>query len=393
MRDRIQVLSAAFLGLCVTTIAGFHGMARAKTPDLARIRASLDALRESAGIRHIKYKVKVRIIKGSRNEFMEPPRLPGSGVDVPSEDLVTEPPPREQIDDFPRNRSWGKGSSVRYSIEKDAGGSERMAPYFEFSESASDGIESISISPKDRIDPRAIPEGIKVPVEVHRSKVSDDRKNQTLEKRLYPLFLSEGSLPSPDQPLPGRGFLQAFAPERWRVSGSTLLDGRECPVLVSAPNQTGEYDEYTLRPDLHYVACRLVRYYKGDPTQVVAIEYQPLEGRRPRLKSWKIQDYHPAGVLFTEESFTVESVKHLDSVDDSLFKLKPEDGMIVMDLDRMRFGIAGDEAASFATQVDANAYLERRAGSWNWVWIISLGALVVAGTGGVIVWARWRVSK
>ena len=67
--------------------------------------------------------------------------------------------------------------------------------------------------------------------------------------------------------------------------------------------------------------------------------------------------------------------------------------MIIMDLDDMHFHIAGNEAASFATQVAANNYLERRTRSWNWVWTLSIGALVISGIGGTIAWVRWKATK
>ena len=355
MRPKIHACVVLALGL---VFIPFHVAAGKEQPDLATIRASLETLRKGAGIRHLKYSVKSRIIKGSHNNFLSPPRKPGKGVDVPREDVVIEPPPKERIDDFPRNRVWAKGSRVECKIEKFANGKEILAPYLVFSESAFDGKERISIAPKERIDPRAFPRDLKVPVEVHRFRLSDKSPKPEIDTSMYALFFAEGSLPAPDRPLTTISPLQPFVPESWRISGTTVLDGQECPVLASAPNAEWEHEEYTLRPDLHYVPCRWVRYHKGRPILMTALEYLPLEGLRPRLKSWNVRTYYH-GELIYEDTCTVEKYENLDFVADSRFKLKPVDGMILWDLNDMNYRVVGNETDTFDTPQDANDYLER----------------------------------
>lgn len=197
-----------------------------------------------------------------------------------------------------------------------------------------------------------------MPVEVHRFRLTEKSQDPEFAKRVYPLFFVEGSLPSPDQLLTCRHPLRPFAPSSWRISRTSTLNGQKCPVLASAPNLEGEHEEYTLRPDLHYVPGRWVRYYKGRPTQIMSIEYLPLEGLHPRLKSWNVQTYY-CDVATYEDSFTVEKHAKLDTVEDSQFKLKPKDGMILWDLNDMKYRIVGNDTKTFNTPKAANDYLER----------------------------------
>lgn len=86
--------------------------------DLATIRASLEALRESAGIRHVKYSLSSRILKGSQNVFLDPPRKIGQGADVPGEDIVVELPPTGALMTF---AAIDVGRRVRTSRAKSRG--------------------------------------------------------------------------------------------------------------------------------------------------------------------------------------------------------------------------------------------------------------------------------
>jgi hypothetical protein len=259
--------------------------------------------------------------------------------------MVVEPLPNERIDDFLGNRTWAKGSHVLSRIERDAEGDEILVPYLVFGETAFDGRERMSINPKERIDPKAGPRELKIPVEVHRFRLTEKSKDPEFDKSVYPLYFAEGSRPSPDQPLTTRHRLRPFEPKDWRISGS-------------APNAEGEHEEYTLRPDLHFVPGRWACYSKGRPTLVTSIEYLPLEGLRPRLKSWNVRTYYH-GVLIYEDSYAVEKHVELKTVDDSQFKLKPKDGMILWDLNDMKYRIAGNEADIFDTPQEANDFLKR----------------------------------
>lgn len=387
---RSGVWRSGLLASLMTSIA-IAESALGAPADLATIQASLESLRQSAGITQIRYRGNVRIVQGSMNDLLDQPRPRGTGPDVPARDIV-QATQNEIVRDFRRNRTWSKGCEAHVKITKDANGNEQVLPYLQFSESTSDGIEAISVSPKGKREQQSIPSGIRVPVEVYRFKLTENGQDPTIPHDLYPVYLSEGCLPSPDGPLTMRRYLPAFDAGKWRITQFAKIDGHDCPILVSLPTDSGHYDEYTLRPDLNYVPCRWVRYYKGHPTQVVTVEHEPLNGDRPRLMAWNIQTYRPAGVLFREETYRVDTIAHLNAIDEARFHLAPTDGMIVFDLNDTDYRIAGNEAVRFDTNFQANEFLDRSARAWKWIIWVAVGAVIVAIVGCGICWVRRRVN-
>jgi hypothetical protein len=379
---------AALLVICGL---GFGMGAFGAPADIQSIQANLESVRKTAPIIRIRYKGKIRIIKGSMNEVSDPSRASEVGASIPNEDIVFETS-KELICDFPRNRSWCKGTDWAVATKKDAGGTDRAFGYLRFAEGANNETELTCLSPKERIDPRSMSPGIKVPAEFSHFKLTADGPTPEFDFAVYPIYLSQGCLPAPDQAITAKLFLPAFNPEKWRVSGTTVLEGRELPVLVSSPDSAAGHYEYVLRPDLSYVPCRWTRYYEGVPLQIVTIAYDAVSSR-PTLRGWTFQEYGTPGVLGREEIYTVESVNTLNSVDDSLFRISPKKGMIALDLNHQDFRVVGADSVRFSTNYEANDYLGRgkRVSAWGRVLIAS--SIVAAGIMVVTFWIRRRGKK
>lgn len=310
--------------------------ASAGPPDLATIQASLESLRKTAAITHIRYKCRIRIVQRSMNEYLEPPRARGVGPFVPAEDMVAEVE-YELLRDFRRNRSWSKGADYAVELTKDADGSDGLMGYCEFYEAAFDGRELTRLTPKQNVDPKSLAPGIKIPVEFSRYALQDGAEDPETDLGLYPIHLAEGSLPSPDEPITASRYLPPFAPQKCRLAGCTTIDGKELPVLVSTPVSGGVYDEFVLRSDLGYVPLRWTRYYGRRPYRVVNIAYDSASDTRPRLGGWTVQQYHSTGALDREETYTVQYLSHVDCAPDVKLRLTPTEGMIVLKLNSPNF--------------------------------------------------------
>lgn len=361
---------------------------RASPPDLPAIQASLDSLRERAAYTQLRLREKVRWLKGFLSEGMEPPRLRGSGEDIPDRDVVLEAQ-RDLFLDFRRGRRWGKGSSCDWTVAKDSGGNDRFVGCLTHFESAFDGAETGILTPKNLMDTATLPRDGTLPKEFQRRRLVDGGKNGAVDFSHYPIYLMHGCLPAPDQKITAEQLLPPFQSRKWAIAGVVRKDNLELPILVSVPDSTSFTHEYTLRPDLAYLPCRFVRYYEGKPCRVVDIEYDMAESDNPQLKGWNVKEYFKPGVLDAELQYDVVLLSHPTSVADSQFRVSPPDGIIAVDWNGPYFYITGDESIRFRTLAEANEVLAQRVSRWPWM-IVGCIALLSIVLGGYALLRRAR---
>ncbi|MEX2176652.1 MAG: hypothetical protein WD872_19960 [Pirellulaceae bacterium] len=374
----------------VGTSLWLAGNLRAAPPDLATIKASLDALREGAGFTKFTLIEKKKWLKGCKNRMADPPHAANVAPFLPEEDVVLEAE-RELVVDYRTGRYRGKGSACLWDIEKDADGTERFIGYLSHSEGAFDGAGFITVRDRNSMHPSQLTPGIAIPREVRVRRLRTTEPEGRTVSDAYPSYLAEGCLPAPDQPITTRERLPPFRPEKWSAPRSITLAGRELTVLVSKPGGSSVSHEYTLRPDLGYVASRFVRYLEGTPTHVIEIEYQPATDR-PTVKNWTVQQYPygERGVLECETIYKVENLTRPASVADSVFTVVPPDGSIAFDLDEMEFYITGDKSQRFDSLLAANEYLAKRNGR-DWPWIAGAVIAAVCVIAGLYVTRqRWK---
>jgi hypothetical protein len=175
------------------------------------------------------------------------------------------------------------------------------------------------------------------------------------------------------------------------LAGTIREGSLDLPIIVSRPDEYGITHEFTLRPDLGFVARRFVRYVNGSPRHVLDIEYQPAESGRPTLKGWKAQEYSTAGILECETNYTVESFSRPPRIADSTFTVNPPSGLIAFDYNKKDFYITGFESLRFATLFEANTYVSQQGRRWPWIAGAAVAVLLLT-IASLLVRRRWKVG-
>ncbi|MCE9524499.1 MAG: hypothetical protein K8R36_00425, partial [Planctomycetales bacterium] len=169
--------------------------------------------------------------------------------------------------------------------------------------------------------------------------------------------------------------MQPFNPELWKIKDNSP----NALTIVSAPLESGTYDEYTLDPAFQFLPVRWTRYWKGDPGYTATLHYKPT-GLRPELVGFKLRRYDSPGVVSCEYSVKITETARPDSIPDSQFKVEPIPGMIVIDMqsDRLAYRLAGNDAVEAFSLEEINKFVSlQRSRSWIGVFIVGAVGLLL----------------
>ncbi|MCE9527232.1 MAG: hypothetical protein K8R36_14390 [Planctomycetales bacterium] len=398
---------AIFLSFVVATVARGGD----DPHSLEKIAASLAELQDQPPVVHYKIEKTVFWPKGSMNwelefdelnrrrklaEEKEAKNLPyqgedlDQGVDVPSED-VTLTTTEESVRDLAQGMSWSKGAREACELVRDAHDLPRLRHWIEPFEEAFDGVDSYA-----RIDPgspRVKNSSHRIPIGFEIWRITAEKGETSPSPEWLPRIFCEGGLPRPKQPEARVRNEWPFLPDRW-TRGAEENDPEGHPVIYTLPWFAGVHYQCSLRPDLHYVPCKWQSYYQDQLKAELEIEYEPAEGGMPVLRSWKYRSFNE-GKLQAMKTFRVVSMQRESSVDPALFRLKPHDGLIVMEIKTESDScyIAGRQTIKSTSIMPLNDKLQLYEARFQWFNCILAGCSLLVGTVVVLGWRRFGRRK
>ena len=406
--------NSKLLSLATFLLLPIAVVARGNDPhSLERIAASLAELQNRSPVVHYKFEKTVLWPKGTMNMFLDgddyeinrrrklaeenrAKNLPFKWEDfdqdvkdIPSED-ITLSTTEESIRDLAKGMGWSKGEKEACEFARDAQDLPRLKYRLEPFEEAFDGVDSYS-----RIDPensrfRVGEKKIRVPVEFSIWRITAERGETSPSSEWLPRLFCEGGLPVHKQPYARSRNDWPFLADRW-TRGAEEQDSEGHPIIYSLPWPAEIHYQCSLRPDLHYVPCKWQSYYYSQLTAELEIEYEPASDGMPVLQSWKYTTYYK-GNLQERRTFRVVSVKRESSVDTALFRLEPQDGVIVMEIKTEREGayVAGRKTIKGASVLVVNDKLQLYEVRFQWFNSILAGCSLLVGTVVVLIFRRFR---
>lgn len=379
---------------------------------LEKIAASLAELQNQPPVVHYKIEKTVFWPKGSMNwelefdehemnrrrklaEEKQAHNLPhkgedfDQGVNVPSEDVAITTT-EESIRDVAKGMGWSKGEREACGFVRDANDLPRLRHWIEPFEEAFDGVDFYA-----HIDPGSPRVNdslhrIRVPMGFEIWRITTEKGATSPSPDWLPRIFCEGGLPAPKQP-EARGRNEwPFLAERW-TRGAEEEDSEGHPIINSFPWVAGVHYQCSLRPDLHYVPCKWQSYYQDQLQAELEIEYEPAGDGMPVLRSWKYRSFNE-GKLQAMKTFRVVSVQRESSVDPALFRLKPPDGVIVMEIRTENEGcyIAGRRAIKSPSIMPLNDKLQLYEIRFQWFNGVLAGCSLLVGTVVVLIFRRLR---
>jgi hypothetical protein len=340
--------------------------------DIAAVKSAIEGTRQAVRSVDMRYSVKVTMFRGSltaaaRFDF---PALEG---DVPaSEELLSYE--NQLLIDFATGRFAMDGSTDHFKVRLDEVGKVIVDSYTIYSRSAFDGSRVYMLRPKDKLDPRSVPPGIKYPVEFLEF---DSKDGGEVSDELLPLYLWSGALPLSDVPLQPTTSRAALDFKRCRAVTVPTSDGRGAVVLTTWPTSSGAYSEFVLNAIYSFRPTKWIRYSPNGARIVADIRYRVLQAEGvPIVESWTTQQYSSTGALQRQVDVSVLSFKPNPQFDDGRFRLQPTSGMVVQEgiSSGTSFKRAGD-SVSFQTNYELNHYMEET--EWSWSAVAGIIAIIV----------------
>ena len=310
------------------------------------------------------------------------------GVSLPSED-ITITTTQESIRDLAKGMSWSKGEDAAFEIVRDANDLPRVKFWREPFEKASDGVDHFSRfdSARHRFKDRGNEFRVSTGFSIWRYSAERNERSPSFE--WLPRGFCEGNLPAPKQPYAWSRNDWPFLAERW-TRGAEEQDSEGHPIIYSLPWFAGLHYQCNLRPDLHYVPCKWQSYYQDQLKDELEIEYEQVNDGMPVLRSWKYRSFYE-GKLQVITTFRVVSVERESSVDPALFRLKPPDGVLVVEIktENDGFYVAGRQTIKSQSIPAINAKLLVYEVRFQWFNGILAGCSLLVGTVVVLTWRRF----
>lgn len=379
---------------------------------LEKIATSLAELQDQPPVVHYKFEKTVLWPKGSMNMFLDgdeyemkrrqklaeekrAKNLPfkwedfEQGVSIPSED-ITLTTMEKSIRDLANRMGWSKGEREACEFVRDVHDLPRLKFWIEPFEEAFDGVDAYSRIDPERHRVKELGKKFRVPIgfEIWRTTAESGERTPSLE--WLPRTFCEGDLPAPKQLyVPSRNHWP-FLADRW-TRGAEEQDAEGHPIIYSLPWPAEIHYQCSLRPDLHYVPCKWQSFYYDQLTAELEIVYEPASDGMPVLHSWKYRSFYK-GKLQDMLTARVVSMKRESSVDPSLFRLEPPDGLIVMERKTEREGsyVAGRKTIKGPSVFEVNDKLQLYEVRFQWFNGILAACSLLVGTALVLIFRRLR---
>jgi hypothetical protein len=357
----------------------------------AEITRAIDRSRAATQSVKLEYRVTYRICKGSYTETArdELPSPPTSAV--PSEDIVLEYD-IESLIEFQSPRGWSKGGQVDINVPGNGGSA--IEAFVQWKHSAFDGRFAHVLQPRQRMDARNIPKGIKYPVEYLRLEVPDGGLSSEIAEERYSLYFWAGGVAEPGVALTPGNHRSAYNLADWRIIGPLTFHDVYGYSLTTPPSRSGAFDEYLLEREMDYRPRRWVRHWRNGRKLIIETTYTKNSDSSIIPASWTVQTYDPVGTLTQQSDFRVTSIAINPLFDTTDFELSPADGMVMelISKNQSEFRLAGNEQLHAQTNYALNRLIDSKTKFW-WIAVISVGiGLLVLLAVGAWCWRRLVIA-
>jgi hypothetical protein len=327
----------------------------------------------------IRFQVSTRVVRGSFTESAKREYPGASPTEVPDHDITLSYENRALID-FTTGRYAMDGYTPHFKLKTDSNNRPLLESYGEFAHSAFDGTRFYMLRPKQKLDPRSIPPGIKYPVEFLQLETKD---GGTIGAELYPIYIWAGTFIIHDDELKAVECRPTLDLSGCKIVGPVLIDGSNSIVVTTRAASSGAYSDLVLEMGSGLRPKTWTRYWRDGHRSVTELRYSPDATNIgvPALVSWSVHDYDASFGLKRQSTVIVQSFIINPSFDKDGFRLSPSAGMVVQrGIDKSTvFTVAGQPDVVFRTNYDLNRTIE--GSRWGWGSILA----VIGGIGLALV--------
>jgi hypothetical protein len=317
------IVCSAILGLCWFLCWSAFAQPTNRSDLMAKQSTDIERLRSKVKTLACDMSVEVVVCKGAMNEAAEVRFRKKLETTLPPDDYIVELT-KSVLFDFANGRYSANGLDHRVMLELDTRGAPTAVFFREWAATAFDGTHLRSVTPREKLNPKSIPRGIKYPVEFWESKV-DETDPTTFDVALAPLFWCGGAIS--DRAFTTKSMRGPVPLRQWNVKPAAQGDRGKLISLVSPPGQFGEHCELVV-PETAFQPVKCVFNNGKRVTSLIEVSYQDTDmGRVPR--EWIVKELRGDGKLNSQQTYKVKSIRLNPSVNSDSFVLVPTNGMVV----------------------------------------------------------------